>query len=778
MNSSRVSVQELLSSRFADAIARVAGIAPQSVDPQVRAAADAKFGDYQCNAAMALARTLKLKPRELAERIVEEATKRRSDGATEGGEATEGEAATIFEPLEIAGPGFINIRLTNEFLSRYLGEIPAAADASSARGAGAPPVRAVNFAERWDSEAADEPWMDRFGIPPVDGAHRQRVVVDYSSPNIAKQMHVGHLRSTIIGDVFVRVLEFEGHAVRRQNHVGDWGTQFGMLIAYYADHPMPIVYGGDVMAALEADYRAARARFESDPEFANAARLAVTKLQQGDALARMKWEQICLTSEAGFAGLYVQLGVKLRKMDNCGESFYQRDEDRLTPVVEELRANLPPRSPAEQPPPSPDSRVECREDQGALCLFFYDSKGEPRFKGPDGGELPMIIRKSDGAFLYATTDLAALRYRTHEIEFGEEGTVGSDEATGVVRGATRLIYVTDARQKLHFEMLFAAARAVGWAPPETVRLEHVTFGSVLGEDKKPLKTRSGENVKLVELLDEAEKRAAQVLEERERAEAGVPAGPPREPLGFAFQRLLWNHFRLEPQGATAERLRERLSPDSLNAVEFVMQLEDLFDLQLPDSTTRNVNDVADAIALIAAKVARGEELLTREDKRQRKVAKRIGIAAVKYADLCRDRNSDYVFSWDKMLAMQGNTAPYLMYAYARIRSIYRKAAAEQRDVYDPRVRLALDHAAERALGLRLARLHETIDELASNLLPHVLCSYLYELAADFMRFYENCPVVQAADEATRLSRLRLCDLTARALKLGLDLLGIEVIDEM
>ncbi|MCG3126447.1 MAG: Arginine--tRNA ligase [Phycisphaerae bacterium] len=748
MSAERVSVQELLSSRFAEAIARVAGVAPQSVDPQVRAAADARFGDYQCNVAMSLARTLKLKPREVAERIVDEATK--GAGATErrSDEATKGEAATIFEPLEIAGPGFINIRLTDEFLSRYLAEIPAA-DAS--------PAPAPNFAERWDSVAPDEPWADRFGIPPVNAAHRQRVVVDYSSPNIAKQMHVGHLRSTIIGDVFVRVLEFEGHAVRRQNHVGDWGTQFGMLIAYYADHPMPDVCGGDVMAALEADYRAARSRFESDPEFASAARLAVTKLQQGDVAARLSWEAICLTSEAGFAGLYVQLGVKLRKMDNCGESFYQRDEDRLTPVVEELRAKLPPRSPEDQPPPLPVGRVECRDDQGALCLFFYDAQDEPRFKGPDGSELPMIIRKSDGAFLYATTDLAALRYRTREIEFVEaateprshgatEGSEGaterrSDEGenghgateptshagapTGVLRGATRLIYVTDARQKLHFEMLFAAARAVGWAPPDRVRLEHVTFGSVLGDDKKPLKTRSGENVKLQLLLNEAIERAKAVLQKR-----------------FVDDEIA-KDFQIDEDANQDEALDAELE------------------------------------AVVKERRTVGYRLYEL-------VANTVGVAAVKYADLCRDRNSDYVFSWDKMLAMQGNTAPYLMYAYARIRSIYRKAATGQglsdadltRAVYDPSVRLALDHAAERALALRLARLHETIDELASNLLPHVLCSYLYELAADFMRFYENCPVVQAADEATRLSRLRLCDLTARALKLGLHLLGIEVIESM
>ncbi|MFQ5806354.1 MAG: arginine--tRNA ligase [Phycisphaerae bacterium] len=693
------SLINILRQRFAAAVAQVAGTTAGEVDPQIRPATDPKFGDYQCNVAMSLAKRLKAKPREIAQRIADAV-----------------DLAGIAEPLEIAGPGFINIRLSNDFLSRYVGEIPApppdGRDArtthhspyrgeipvppeseppAQARGPSGPAAQAPAQSEpearaREKTARAEaggssaQPMVDRLGMPPVEKP--QTVVIDYSSPNIAKQMHVGHLRSTIIGDVFARVLGFEGHEVIRQNHVGDWGTQFGMLIAYYADHPIPTPEThADVLDAIEDDYRVAQERFKSDPAFADAARSAVGKLQDGDPDARRTWENLCAASRRAFLTIYRRLNVLLEDSDVCGESFYN---ERLAPVLAELQEKLPPR---DKNTPAAAPYVELRQDEGAQCVFFYDDQGEPQFKKPDGEELPMIIQKSDGAFLYATTDLAAIRYRIDEL------------------GARRIIYVTDARQKLHFETLFAAARAAGWAGDD-VTLEHVAFGSVLGSDRRPLKTRAGQHVKLRELLDEAEKRAYELLEGRNQ--------------------------------------------DSVEA-------------------TKRRSDEGEE----GAAAAFGEA-------EKREIARRVGLAAVKYADLRNDRVSDYVFNWEKMLAMQGNTAPYMMYAYARIRSIYRKAAERfgEPDVYAANVTLALDDAAERALALRLGRLRETIDAIAGDLAPHVLCGYLYELAAEFMRFYEACPVLKAPDEASRLSRMRLCDLTARTLKLGLGLLGIETIERM
>ncbi|MCK4342814.1 MAG: arginine--tRNA ligase, partial [Phycisphaerae bacterium] len=517
---------------------------------------------------------------------------------------------------------------------------------------------------------------DRVGLQPVE--QPRRIVIDYSQPNIAKQMHVGHLRSTVIGDVFARVLAFEGHEVIRQNHIGDWGTQFGLLIRWYRENPLPTPEThADVVDAIAADYKAANERFQTDEQFASEARLAVGQLQSGEPEARRLWEQMCAVSWQAFTEIYEKLDVLLQPADVCGESFYN---DRLAPRVAELREKLPPREADER---STGSWAEVRDDRGAVCVFMYDEKGEPRFKNPDGEMLPMIIQKSDGAYLYATTDLAAIHYRIHEL------------------GAKRVIYVTDARQKLHFEMFFAAARAAGWIGDD-VTVEHVTFGSVLGTNRKPLKTRAGTPVKLRDLLDEAEKRAFALLEER---------------------------------GRGAERPGDHGEEGA-------------------------------------------EEAFTLEEKRE--IARRVGIAAVKYADLRNDRNSDYVFSWDKMLAFQGNTAPYMMYAYARIRSIYRKAAERfgSPDVYAAGVTIALADPTERAVALRLARLREAIDQVAAELTPHTLCTYLYDLATEFMRFYESCPVLKAPDEAARLSRMRLCDLTARTLKLGLGLLGIEVIERM
>jgi len=636
----------LLSRAFASAIAETVGGNQPVEDPGVRIAGDPRFGDYQCNAALPLAKVVKTNPRDLAVRIADLAAARLSE---------------VVEALEVAGPGFINVRLKADFLARCLEgiEAPPAAD----------PVPVVGI-------------VDRVGLPPV--VDPLRVVVEYSQPNIAKQMHVGHLRSTIIGDVFARVLSFLGHEVIRQNHIGDWGTQFGMLIRWYQDHPLPTPQTHtDVLEAIEQDYRSAQARFENDPRFADQARRAVAALQGGDPQARRLWRQICQVSLDAIDAVYRRLGVLLCPEDVRGESFYN---DALPAIITELREKLAGASvSASAPSDVATVRAEVRDDQGAVVVYLYDKDGRPLFKNPDGDILGMIVQKSDGAYLYATTDLAAVRYRLRELKF----------QTGV--GAQRVIYVTDARQKLHFQMFLATARAVGWLTPE-VSVEHVTFGSVLGPDRKPLKTRAGGTVKLRDLLDEAERRAYALLAERDRA------------------------------------------VESTEADE--------------------------------------SQPLTEAEKRH--IASRVGMAAVKYADLRNDRNADYVFDWDKMITFQGNTAPYMMYAYARIRSIYRKAAARigTPDIYAPHVRILLGQPSERALALRLARLREEVDKVATDLLPHTLCTYLYELAGDFMRFYENCPVLTAPDEATRLSRLRLCDLTARTLRLGLWLLGIEVLERM
>jgi arginyl-tRNA synthetase len=649
-----VSLIDLLTGRFRAAVAEVTGATPQQTDPQVRPAGDPRFGDYQCNAALSLARTLGLRPRELAERIRA---------------AAEPLLSGVCEALEVAGPGFLNARLSPQFLSACLGEIPPPPEphpdrpgAEDAEGFGGPPPL------RQAGETARAAPRDRVGIPPADPP--QRVVIDYSSPNIAKQMHVGHLRGTILGDCLARLLEFQGHTVIRQNHVGDWGTQFGILIEYYRTNPLPMPgTHGDVLAAMDEHYRRGYERFQNDPRFAAAARQAVARLQAGEPEALRIWSQLFDLSRAAFNEIYQRLGVTLTDADLRGESFYN---DRLGPAIAELREALATRAAAGAAP-----RGELREDQGALCLFLYDELGRALFRREDGGELPMIVQKSDGAYLYASTDLAALRYRIAEL------------------GAQRIIYVVGNEQAQHLQMLFAAGRAAGWAGPD-VRLEHAGHGLVLGPDRKRLRTREGRSVRLRELLDEAVQRARRLIDENEARRTEDPA---REPLT--------------------------------------------------------------------------------EDQRQF-IAERVGIAALKYADLSRDRTGDYVFDWDTMLAMQGNTAPYMMYAYARIRSIYRRASREagRPDPYAPGVKLELADPVERTLALRLARFSETLDAVAAALTPHVLCAYLYELAGDFNRFYEACPVLQASAQTTRLSRLRLCDLTARVLRLGLWLLGIEAIERM
>lgn len=686
------SLRDVLNRIFSDAIVGLTGLSPEEADAQVRPSGDAKFGDYQCNAAMGLAKTLKAKPRELAERI---------KAAVEPG------LADMAGPLEVAGPGFLNIRLRDEFLSGRLGLIP-------------PPAGS----------------QDRLGVPPTPGA--PRVLVDYSSPNIAKQMHVGHIRSTIIGDALARVLAYTGHDVIRQNHIGDWGTAIGMVVVglWYIEARLKRGETEETVEGRLAELKSAQANDgpgldelgavicrEWSEDLANTAldrfaeaevaldqlelgyrfvqtltgaaqgrgwrivnrdgsagditeipRIVTRMLQQGGAAndaERLAWKRARDISLAYCDRLYRRLGVLLKPEDVCGESFYEQD-DRLPNVVEEMRRKLAPRADGEQ------RLAELKPDQGALCLFQYSGQGEPRYRNADGDPLPMIIQKSDGAYLYATTDLAAIRYRIVE------------------RGARRLLYVVGSPQKLHLDMLFSAARAIGWAGPD-VSLEHVAFGQILGPDRKLLRTRLGGTVKLGDLLDEAERRALALLEERARL-------------------------------AAAEG---------------------------------------------------GDELAGMSADEMRAVARHVGIAAVKYFDLNRDRNSDYVFDWDAMLSLKGNTAPYMMYAYARIRSIYRKASERSRpNDATAGAPIRLGHPTERALALRLLRFPEAVQIVAADLTPHVLCSYVYELAGDFMRFYDACPVLEAPDDALRSSRLSLCDLTARTLRAGLGLLGIDVIERM
>jgi arginyl-tRNA synthetase len=469
--------------------------------------------------------------------------------------------------------------------------------------------------------------------------------VDYSAPNLAKEMHVGHLRSTIIGDALVRMLDFAGHTVIRQNHVGDWGTQFGMLIAYVkAELRMQPTHEID-LSDLELFYRLAKARFDSDGPFARLARECVVNLQTGDSEIKQKWHFILRESLWHCKQVYERLGVLLTDADIRGESAYNDD---LPKVIEALTA-----------------KGMLVESEGAQCVFVKDASGQPRFVAKDGTPLPLIVQKSDEGYLYSTTDLAAIRYRVGELKAG------------------RILYVVDARQALHFAMVFAVARAAGFAPAGVI-MEHVAFGTMMGADGRPFKTREGGTVKLMDLLDEAEKRAYDLVSEKS---ADVPE---------------------------AER---------------------------------------------------------------RRIARIVGIGAVKYADLAQNRTSDYVFSWEKMLALDGNTAPYMQYAYARIRSIFRKgehAAESLRQVAAP---IALEAPQEIALGKAILRFPEVLDRALEDCRPNILAAYLYDLAGAFTAFYDACPVIQSP-EPLRSERLKLCDLAARVIERGLGLLGIETAKRM
>ena len=580
--------------------AQLASATGQALDPQLAPASKPEFGDFQANGALPLAKPLGQPPRAIAQAIVAQLA---SEPAF---------AKLCLEPV-IAGPGFINLTLRPERLAAEVG-----------------------------ARLADP----RLGVPvgANQGAgqevHAGPVIVDFSSPNIAKEMHVGHLRSTIIGDCLARVLEFRGHPVLRLNHVGDWGTQFGMLITHLKqvapealEHPDAVDLGD-----LVAFYRQAKARFDADEDFQATAREEVVKLQGGDPVSLKAWGLLCEQSRREFQQIYDRLDIRLVER---GESFYN---PYLQKVVDDLSA-----------------ATLLVTDDGARCVFLEGMSGK------DGKPLPLIVQKRDGGFNYASTDLAAIRYR-----FSQAGD-----------GASRVIYVTDAGQASHFAGVFQVARRAGWIP-QGASVEHVPFGLVQGDDGKKLKTRSGDTVRLKDLLDGAV----------QRAEADL-------------------RLRLAEEGRTEDGA-------------FIQH-----------------------------------------------VAHTVGLAAVKYADLSTNRITNYQFSFDRMLALTGNTAPYLLYAVVRIAGIARKGG----DLEAAAAHLTFTEAQEWALVRELLKLDAVIAEVEEELLPNRLCSYLFELSQVFNRFYDQVPVLKA-EEPARSSRLALCRLTTGILKLGLGLLGIPTLERM
>ena len=581
------SVRKELESRISAVLADMLSGHDAEPDPMLKPTQDPKFGDYQSNSAMILAKRLKRNPRELAAKIISHL-----------------DLTDIADSVEIAGPGFINIKLSNKWL-----------------------------ADQLDAAAPDQ----RLGIAKIE--QPQTVVVDYSAPNLAKEMHVGHLRSTIIGDAVVRALEFCGHQVIRHNHMGDWGTQFGMLIAHLED----VASEGkstqsNELADLENFYRQAKLRFDEEEGFADRARDYVVRLQSGDAHCLGLWQQFISISISHSEDVYRLLNVTLREKDIRPESAYN---DELPDIVAAL-----------------DDKNLLEHSDGARVVFLEEMR--------DRNDQPMavIIQKSDGGYLYATTDLAAARHRAQDLH------------------ADRILYFIDDRQKLHMRQVFAISRRADFVS-DNCSLEHHPFGKMLGDDGKPFKTRAGGTIKLTDLLNEAIERATRLLAAR-------------------------------------------------------------------DSTL--------------------------SEKEISEIARKVGIGAIKYADLSKNRTSDYVFSWEQMLSFEGNTAPYLQYAYTRIRSIFRRGEIDPEGETGP---TQIEAPEERALAIKLLRFNEALDSVTHDAYPHLMCTYLFELAGQFMRFYEHCPVLQeSVTKAQRDSRLRLCQLCARTLERGLDMLGIEVMERM
>ena len=581
-----MNIKSLLSEKVLAAM--VAAGLPADTNPAVSQSTKPQFGDYQANGVMGAAKKLKTNPRELATKVVEHLTPALAD---------------IASNIELAGPGFINIHLNNDWLASQLA-----------------------------ASAADE----NLGV--IKRAEPQTVVVDYSAPNLAKEMHVGHLRSTIIGDAVVRALEFRGDNVIRQNHMGDWGTQFGMLLAHLSDKLASDEVAETALSDLEAFYREAKVRFDDEEGFADRAREYVVKLQGGDAECDKLWQQFIDISIAHSEEIYNKLNVTLSRSDIMGESAYNPD---LPKVIDELMA-----------------QEIAVEDQGAKVVFIDEMANK------DGEPSVFIVQKSGGGYLYATTDLSACRYRSGELN------------------ADRIIIFTDARQALHFKQVEIVARKAGFLP-EQVAYDHCPFGMMMGDDGKPFKTRTGGTIKLAELLDEAVARATDLIKEK--------------------------------------------NPEISNE-----QLEE--------------------------------------------VARKVGIGAVKFADLSKNRTSDYIFNWKTMLSFEGATAPYLQYAYSRIQSIFRKAGVEASSLTNQAM---IEAPQEKALALKLLQLEEVLDSVIADCTPNLLCNYLYELASLYMSFYEACPILKdGISEETKNSRLALCASVAATLAKGLDILGIEVMERM
>ncbi|HZV35560.1 MAG TPA: arginine--tRNA ligase [Verrucomicrobiae bacterium] len=585
-------IHSLIESRLRAAVSTVLPGADTST-VLVRPCPDPKFGDYQSNSLMALAKERKMNPRQLAADVLGKL-----------------DVSEWCEKVEIAGAGFLNFRLKHSALVASL--------ESAVRG------------EHLFFQKTSQPLT---------------VVIDFSSPNVAKPMHVGHIRSTILGDSLARTLRLLGHHVITDNHIGDWGTQFGKLIVGWKTLLDRAALQKDPIGEMERLYKTINTASETDPAMQERARQELVKLQSGDAENLAIWREMITLSEVQFETIYRRLGVKFDH--TYGESFYN---PMLKGVVQELR-----------------EKGIAQESEGAICVFSDGSsppKHDPFLKQEDGEwkPNPALVQKSDGAANYATTDLATVKFRLETWHPNE------------------IVYVTDGRQQLHFQQIFAIFRR--WHPEAHVKLAHVWFGSILGEDGKPFKTRAGETVKLADLLDEAEERAFKVVSEK--------------------------------------------NPE------------------LPEW-------------------------------QRKEIARVVGIGAVKYADLLPNRQSDYVFSWDKMLALNGNTAPYLQYAYARICSIFRKGGVEMRDAGAKKI--SLNAPAEHALAKHLLNFGLVLEAVIEEYRPNFLCNYLYELAGLFARFYESCPVLKA-EPAERASRLALCDLTAKVLRQGLEVLGIETLEQM
>ncbi len=581
--STQQSIKNLLSTRFHTAM-QAAGI-PADCQPHIAPSKKAGFGDYQANGAMGAAKAIGKNPREIAQAIIDNV-----------------ELDDIAEKTEIAGPGFINIHLSNDWLAEQIGGLRTKPDSA------------------------------------IKTESPQTIVIDYSAPNLAKEMHVGHLRSTIIGDALARILEYQGHSVVRQNHVGDWGTQFGMLLVELEKHLTDGEPADLALKDLEGFYQQSKKHFDESEDFANKARDYVVKLQSSDANMLKLWDAFKNISLKHSQEIYDKLNVTLTPDDVRGESAYNDD---LAVLVEELK-----------------QQKLAVEDQGATVVFLEELADK------DGNPSPVIIQKQGGGFLYATSDLAALRYRANTLK------------------ADRLMYFIDARQSLHMQQVYAIARKAKFVNDD-ISLEHHAFGTMMGSDGKPFKTRTGGTVKLADLLDEAIERAEKIVTEKN---------------------------------------------PNLDIIE------------------RN------------------------------SISRKIGIGAVKYADLSKTRTNDYIFNWDTMLSFEGNTAPYLQYAYTRIQSIFRKAKLLPRELEGE---IIIQHNDEKALAIKLLQSSEVIEQVSKDAYPHLLCTYLYDLASLYMRFYESCPILKSNVSAIeKNSRLQLSDATATILKMGLELLGIEVMERM